>query len=146
MSDCEIWNERLALRMYGELDAGDFYELEAHLSACAGCRARERELAEGLGRLRDSAPREADDALARERLRRAPAREVRFRAPALSPALAGFAAGVLCALGLTALLNPGTVPQETSRGEPAPVFARATPPPAASDRGLGAVLANVARR
>ncbi|HZN54251.1 MAG TPA: zf-HC2 domain-containing protein [Candidatus Polarisedimenticolaceae bacterium] len=36
---CDIWNDRIIGRIYGEIDAADDAELTRHLAGCADCRA-----------------------------------------------------------------------------------------------------------
>ena len=130
LDDCDRYEELAALRLYGELEGDEGPRLEAHLAGCARCRATAEGLRRGLGRLRGPTP-----LVARRRPRA-------WLAPA-----AAFAAGVSCALAWSALARPPAssgAPAPTAVVEPA--FARATPPPQARDRGLGAVLAAVSRR
>jgi len=130
LEDCDRYEELAALRLYGELEGDEEARLTAHLAGCASCRRTAHELERGLGRLRGPAPAPAAP----------PPR--RWLVPA-----AAFAAGALCALAWSALARPDVEPAATPNAPAAePVFARATPPPQARDRGLGAALASVARR
>lgn len=94
---CEAQRERLALRLYDELDASEDLLLEDHLASCAACRAFADELRDGLGALVPPAPIEVPDW--DERLRaatRGSAAPLR-RLPSWTGLAAGFAAGLLVA-------------------------------------------------
>lgn len=147
MNAHEAYEELMALRLYGELDAPEVQRLDEHLRDCAACRARADELGSSLGALAAPADDAGFSAAARARLERALARERRGAWRPASAALLGFAAGLLCAL---ALVIASRASDAQPRGLPvasAPSsFARATPPPAAQDRGLGELLRTAQRR
>lgn len=95
----ERFEQLLALRLYGEVDAGERAELDAHLAMCAECTRAARELESGLGAFAGRT-RHADEldlapllARALETEPFAARRAARLRA--WVPAAASFAAGVL---------------------------------------------------
>lgn len=96
MSDHTPFRELLALRLYGELDPAETQRLDAHLAACAACRAFGGELARGLGALAPSAAEAAGGDLPagwRERLDAAVRPAPRTRT--LLAFAAGLAAGIV---------------------------------------------------
>ena len=142
-------HELLALRLYGELEAGDVSRVEAHLAECAACRTFAGELEHGLGRV---AMASADDLPGdwRARLERevaasppaSPARGVVAPQSFLLGTALGLAAGLLVAWGLiVAMPSKDAAPQPTyvaSNGsaDGAPVeVALATLPPKAQAGG-----------
>lgn len=141
MNTHESFEELLALRLYDELDPSENARLSAHLEECAACRARAVELETSLGRLRGESAEAQFTAAARTRLEAALSSERRARFRPLPAAVLGFAAGVLCALGLVLAARSGPeVLTQLHVAQPTTEFARATPPPKALDRGLAELL------
>lgn len=154
----EDMHERLALRLYGELDPAESRALDAHLYDCEECRQFASELERGLGRVL-AVRASARDALPpdwAERLHAA-TRDVATTAPRqsipperLSPwwaAAAGIAAGLL--LALSALRVGGDESMNTPRGEERSAYARyygGTAPPLAASGGQWSRLATQRRR
>jgi predicted anti-sigma-YlaC factor YlaD len=137
--------ERIALALYGELDAAEQRELELHLEACAECRRFSREMAAGLGRIAAGAVRAADELPPdwSERLREAS--RPRPRAHPIWTAVAGFAAGVVAAAMI------GRAPPSVDRAErKTPTtwerFHTDAPPPLATTEGQLARLGEYLRR
>ena len=146
----ESMRELIALRLYGEIDAGERERLERHLGTCAECRAYASEIEAGLGALAGG----THEALELpgdwpERLREA-TREARRRAPipVWWAAVASFAAGVLAAAmigrggtdGPASAPQPGRIPTTWER------FHGEAPPPLATSEGQLARLGGYLRR
>ena len=53
---CDIWNERIIGRVYGEIDPADDAELSRHLAGCAACRATLEEFGVIRAMLREHEP------------------------------------------------------------------------------------------
>ena len=53
---CDIWNERIIERVYGEIDPADDAELTRHLATCASCRATLEEFGVVRALLREHEP------------------------------------------------------------------------------------------
>ncbi|MFN0243592.1 MAG: zf-HC2 domain-containing protein [Planctomycetota bacterium] len=150
-------HERLALRLYGELDPAESRALDEHLRDCEECRQFASELEHGLGRVvavRTSARDELPPDWA-ERLQAA-TRDVATTAPRpsvaperLSPwwaAAAGIAAGLL--LALSALRVGGGETTNAPRGEERSAYAHyygGTAPPLATSGGQWSRLATQRR-
>lgn len=141
-------HERLALRLYGELDHAEALALDAHLEGCEPCRRFARELEQGLGRVVAARTGARDDLPPdwAERLRVA-TRDVAVTAlpqpaPRASPAhvspwwtaAAGLAAGWLLALSALRVVggDPAGAPRSEERSAYARYYGGAAPPLATS--------------
>jgi anti-sigma factor RsiW len=141
----ETFREHLALRLYGEIAAGEAAALEEHLRGCADCRRLGGELERDLGPLAPAAAREEEPPAGwRERLDAAAAAlpRGRLRSLPLWTSVAGFAAGVL----LTWALRPVPPVAIPAPGPPVVAFERETPPPPANTSGQLARLETWLRR
>lgn len=143
----ERFQELLALRLYGEVDAAERAELDAHLATCAACARAARELDAGLGTFVPLARSGAPGDLA-PRLARALAREESAaRWSRWIPAAASFAAG---ALATWLVVRGGGAPDAPhASGLPPTTWERFhadTPPPAAASSGSLARWTDYARR
>jgi hypothetical protein len=117
---CKRFEEMLVFKHYGELGADEGAELDAHLRACAACRAELAELEGTLGAIPGDEPSRAH---VNEAVRGVMKRIRRKERPAwkwLAPAAAAAAA---CAIALALLLSEDPSRQELP--EPYPVVAEA---------------------
>jgi len=140
--NCRDYRELLALRLYDELDAPETDRLQAHLEACAACRAYAAELDLGLGRLAREAPDDLPAGWA-EQLRSRVANDPARRRSRAWRTWIGVAAGFVLGLGCSSWWRdageqaPAT---DAPTGRVAAVggetgFRRATPPPLALSGG-----------
>jgi len=138
----DTMRERIALRLYSELDAGELRELEEHLTTCEECRRFATELEDTLAPHVSASESAPDLAFPGPVLRdiEEPTR-TRVAHPLAAAALlvAGFVLGVLVTQMTAGDASPGPSEVLSSR------FERAEAPPAATTTGPLGALAGMRR-